>query len=184
MRKVNWGIIGLGNIALKFANGFKNVDNAKLKSVSSKNNEKLNIFKNDFKIEDSFCYNNYNEIINNEDIDIIYIALPHSLHYEWILKCIEGNKKVLVEKPATINLQQIKKVKDLVLQKKIFFAEGFMYRYHPQIIKVIDLINSSAIGKLLSMKSYFGMNILEKKNFLGFKIKKKLTKQTDFLTKI
>ena len=52
MRKVNWGIIGLGNIALKFASGFKNINNATLKSISSKNDEKLNTFKKDFKIED------------------------------------------------------------------------------------------------------------------------------------
>ncbi len=183
MKKVNWGIIGLGNIALKFASGFKNINNATLKSISSKNDEKLNTFKKDFKIEDSFCYNSYEEIIKNKDIDIIYIALPHSLHYEWILKCIEGNKKILVEKPATINLQQIEKVKDLVLEKKIFFAEGFMYRYHPQITKVIDLIKNSTIGNLVSMKSYFGMNILEKKNIFGFRKKKNINKKSRLFNK-
>ena len=88
MQKVNWGIIGLGKIALKFAKGFKNIDNAKLLGISSKDNEKLKKFKEDFKIENNFCFNNYENLLECKDIDIIYIALPNSLHHEWIIKCI------------------------------------------------------------------------------------------------
>ena len=183
MNKINWGIIGLGNIALKFASAFNNVDNAQLKSISSKNIDKLMNFKNKFNIEENYCFNNYEDIINCKDVDIVYISLPHTLHYQWIINCIKKNKKVLVEKPATIKLEQIKEIKDLVLQKKIFFAEGFMYRFHPQIEKIIDLIKNRTVGNLISMKSYFGMNILEKKNFLGIIKKKKLIKIIGCLTK-
>ena len=88
MQKVNWGIIGLGKIALKFAEGFKNIDNAKLLGISSKDNKKLKKFKEDLKIENNFCFNNYENLLECKDIDIIYIALPNSLHHEWIIKCI------------------------------------------------------------------------------------------------
>ena len=57
MQKVNWGIIGLGNIALKFAEGFKNIENAKLLGISSKSNEKIKKFKELFKIDNNFCFN-------------------------------------------------------------------------------------------------------------------------------
>ena len=183
MNKINWGIIGLGNIALKFASAFNNVDNAQLKSISSKNIDKLMNFKNKFNIEENYCFNNYEDIINCKDVDIVYISLPHTLHYQWIINCIKKNKKVLVEKPATIKLEQIKEIKDLVLQKKIFFAEGFMYRFHPQIEKIIDLIKNRTVGNLISMKSYFGMNILEKKNFLGIIKKKKIDKNNRLFNK-
>ena len=183
MKKVNWGIIGLGSIALKFASGFRDVKNANLKGISSKNLNKLNDFKKKFKIKENFCFLDYEKLIDCEDIDIIYIALPHSYHYEWIIKSIKKEKKILVEKPATINFTQIKEIKNYLAGKNIFFAEGFMYRYHPQILKIIDLINTSTIGNLLSMESYFGMNILEKKNFLGIKKTKKINESNRLFNK-
>ena len=174
MKKVNWGIIGLGQIAIQFADAFKYVKNAKLKGISSRSLNNLVNFRKKFNIDKNFSFLDYQDLINCREIDIIYIALPHSLHYNWIKKCIERNKKILVEKPATINLKEIEEIKNLVLKKEIFFAEGFMYRYHPQISKVLDLLNGSIIGNLLYMESYFGVNILEKKNFFGFKKRKKI----------
>ena len=183
MQKVNWGIIGLGKIALKFSEGFKNVDNAKLLGISSKDNKKLKKFKEDFKIENNFCFNNYENLLECKDIDIIYIALPNSLHHEWIIKCIEKEKKILVEKPATLNFSQMKDVQNKLLNKNLLFTEAFMYRYHPQIIKVIKLIRENAIGKLISMESFFGMDILTKKNLFGFKKIKKLNKDNRLYNK-
>ena len=183
MKQVNWGIVGLGNIALKFAEGFKNLDNAKLIAISSKNNKKLQKFKEEFHINENFCFNDYESLLRCKDIDIVYIALPNSMHYEWILKCIKEGKKVLCEKPATINLFQINKIKEEISRKNILFAEAFMYRYHPQIIKVIELINENLIGKLISIESYFGVNILTKKNFFGFKKRKKINKESRIYNK-
>ena len=183
MQKVNWGIIGLGKIALKFAEGFKNIDNAKLLGISSKDNEKLKKFKEDFKIENNFCFNNYENLLECKDIDIIYIALPNSLHHEWIIKCIEKEKKILVEKPATLNFSQMKDVQNKLLNKNLLFTEAFMYRYHPQIIEVIKLIRGNVIGKLISMESFFGMDILTKKNLFGFKKIKKLNKDSRLYNK-
>ena len=174
MKKISWGIIGLGNMALQFADAFKYVKNASLKAISSKNLHKLNNFREKFNIEPNYCFSDYQELINCKGIDIIYIALPHSYHYDWTVECIFKEKRILVEKPATINFKQIKKIKDHLSKKNIFFAEAFMYRYHPQIFKVIDLLSKSTIGNLLFMESNFGQNILEKKNFFGFKKRKKI----------
>ena len=89
MKKINWGIIGLGNIANKFAEGFSKVDNCSLKGISSKDNDNLNLFKKKFNIEDKFCFNNYKDLISSTDIDIVYIALPNSFHAKNIIACIE-----------------------------------------------------------------------------------------------
>ena len=174
MKKVNWGIIGLGAIALQFAGGFKFSNNARLKGVASKELTKLENFKSSFQIEENYCFNNYEDLLKCKEIDIIYIALPNSLHHKWILKCIENNKKILVEKPATLNFSEIENINKDYDIKNIFFAEAFMYRYHPQILKVIDLINDKIIGDIVSMKTYFGKDILSKKNFFGIKRKKKI----------
>ena len=103
MEKINWGIIGLGNIAHKFSEAFKDIENSKLLAAASKDKNKLNIFKEKYNFEGKFLFNNYEELIHCKDVDIIYIALPNFLHHKWIIKCIQNNKNVLVEKPATIN---------------------------------------------------------------------------------
>ncbi|SVD75793.1 uncharacterized protein METZ01_LOCUS428647, partial [marine metagenome] len=154
-----------------------------LLGISSKDNKKLKKFKEDFKIENNFCFNNYENLLECKDIDIIYIALPNSLHHEWIIKCIEKEKKILVEKPATLNFSQMKDVQNKLLNKNLLFTEAFMYRYHPQIIEVIKLIRGNVIGKLISMESFFGMDILTKKNLFGFKKIKKLNKDSRLYNK-
>ena len=76
--------------------------------------------------------------------------------------CEISGKKVLVEKPATMNAIEIKEIKKKYEKEKIFLHEAFMYMYHPQILKVIELIKQDEIGQLISMESNFGMNILTK----------------------
>ena len=183
MKQVNWGIIGLGNIAEKFAEAFKFSENAKLVAIASLNQKKINKFKDKFQIEEKYCFSSYEKLLSCNDVDIVYIALPHSLHYEWIVKCIEKRKRILVEKPATINFSQIKDIQNKLSNKNLLFSEAFMYRYHPQIIKVIELIKENIIGKIISMESFFGMDILTKKNLFGFKKQKKMNKENRLYNK-
>ena len=167
MRKINWGIIGLGRIAHEFALSFNEVSNANLFSIASKDSFKLNNFKKKFNLDNKYSFSDYNDLINCDEVDIVYIALPHSLHFKWIVNCLNSNKNVLTEKPATVNLSEIKKINKILNDKKIFFAEGFMYRFNPQTKELIDIIRSNKIGKLFKMESYFGSNIAYKKNFFG-----------------
>ncbi|MBO6493680.1 MAG: Gfo/Idh/MocA family oxidoreductase [Pelagibacteraceae bacterium] len=178
MAQVKWGIIGLGNIALKFSEGFQYTKNAKLFAISSRNKNKLQAFKNKFQIDDNYCFANYDSLLECKDLDIIYIALPHSLHYEWVMKSIEKEKNILVEKPATVNFLQMTNIKNNLKDKNIFFSEAFMYRYHPQISKVIELLKNNVIGNLVSMESLFGFDALGRKKIFGIKLNK-LKKKPD-----
>ena len=78
-------------------------------------------------------------------------------------------KKVLVEKPATMNAMEIEDIKNRYITKEVFFNEAFMYMYHPQIKKTLELINQGEIGMLTSMQSNFGTDILTKKIYLDLK---------------
>ena len=138
MKKINWGIIGLGEIAQKFSEGFKETTNARLLAISSKDSKKLEKFKKNFLIEEKFAFKNYEDLIFCQDVDIIYIALPNSLHHFWVIKCIENNKNILVEKPATIKISEMEDIDNKLLSKKIFFGEAYMYRHHPQIKILIE----------------------------------------------
>lgn len=181
MQKVNWGIIGLGNVAQRFLEGFFGVRNSNLLAIASKSKSKLLKFKNQFKIKENYVFNNYEELLNCKDIDIIYISLPNSLHYEWILKSFKKNKKVLVEKPATINFLQMQKLSEIIKNGELFFNEGFVYRHDTLIKKIVELIKNNEIGNLISMESSFGVNILTKKKLFFFEKKKKLIKTVDNL---
>ena len=179
---VNWGIIGLGNIAFKFAKSLYNVNNAKLIAVASNSNEKLLKFKENFNIKKENLHNSYEEILINDLVDIIYIALPNNFHFEWILKAMEKKKNILIEKPALVSSKQVEAIFKHKYFKNIFFGEGYMYKYHPQIIEVVELIKKNLIGKPIEMKTNFGINLIYKKNFLGFK-KKKLNKDDRIFNK-
>lgn len=172
MNKINWGIIGLGNIANKFAEGFESIDSASIKGVSSKNKDKLNLFKKNFNIEDKFCFNDYNDLISCPEIDIIYIALPNSLHSFYINECLKNKKNVLVEKPAFLNFKDYEQTKKILLDEKIYFTEGFMYRHLPYIKKLKEIINSNILGKVTKIESVFNIRVFKQKKFFGIKFKK------------
>jgi len=174
MKKINWGIIGLGNIAQSFSDGFFDVDNSRLLAVSSRDSRKLEKFKNKFDIHKNYVFNDYNYILDCKDVDIIYITLPNNFHYEWIVRAIDKNKKVLVEKPAVLNFSDAKKIQKKILEKNLFFTEGYMYRFYPQIKNIIEIIKKQEIGIPFSMETSFGSNLLTKKKFIFFNKKKKI----------
>ena len=174
MKQVNWGIIGLGSAALQFANSFNFVKNAKLLAIASKNPDKIKIYKENYNISENFCFNSYEDLINNQSIDIIYIAVPTELHFDSIVKCLKKKKRVLVEKPATLNSTQALSIKNEYMEIDSFFTEAFMYLYHPKIKKVIELIKSGEVGDLIAMESFFGNDVLTKKSLFGYKKRKKL----------
>ena len=183
MKQVKWGIIGLGGIASKFADGFQFTKNARLFAISSKNENKLLEFKNKFQIDKNYCFSNYDSLLECKDLDMVYIALPHSFHHEWVIKSIEKGKNILVEKPATVNFSQMENIKNNLKNKNIFFSEAFMYRYHPQIPKIIDLLKNKIIGNLISMESFFGFDALARRKIFGIKFKKKPNKYNRLFSK-
>ena len=172
-KKVNWGIIGLGNSAMNFAKASQLIDCANLKGISSKNQKNISNFKKMFEIKSEYCFENYEDLIKCKEIEAIYIALPNSMHYEYIIKCIDAKKKILVEKPATKNFSEIKSLKKIYDIGDFFYSEGFMYLHHPQILDIIQILQKKEIGNLISIKSNFGKNILKKKNFFGMETLKK-----------
>ena len=172
MKTINWGIIGLGNIAGKFADAFNSLRNCKLKGISSNNKSKIEKFKKKYGIENQFCFNNYEDLINCPDIDIIYIALPNNLHHAWIIKCITANKNVLVEKPALMNVNQVLDIKNNLSHNNIFFTEAFMYKFCPHLRVIIEEILKGSIGELTHMNSDFSLKVHKTYKIFGFTLKK------------
>tara|TARA_B100000579_G_scaffold70680_1_gene53653 strand:+ start:349 stop:1389 length:1041 start_codon:yes stop_codon:yes gene_type:complete len=159
MDKIRWGIIGLGNIAHNFADALKQAYSGELIAVASKTSSKLLEFGNKYQIREEFRFNNYDALLENEDIDAVYIATPHVFHADLSIKAAGKGKHILCEKPGAVNFAQACKVIEKVKEAGVFYKEGFMYRCHPQIPALINIIKKNTIGNIKHITSSFGFDM-------------------------
>ncbi len=145
---INWGIIGLGNIANAFAEAIKEISDCQLKGIASLNKSKLGIFGEKYNIDKKYRFNSYDELINCEDVDVIYIATLNNTHKDLIIKSVEAKKNVLCEKPITINNNEIKEVYKKVKDSKILFLEAIAYRSHPISKAIFEILSNKNFGKI------------------------------------
>jgi len=155
-KDINWGILGCGKIAKEFANALKVVPGAKLIAAASKSG-KAKQFKEEFNLP--YYYNNYEELVKNKEIDIIYIATTHNYHYENTLLCFNNNKHVLCEKPVTLNTYEASHIIEIAQSKGLFFMEAMWTRFCPAVENLIELIKNGVIGKVKTLKGDFCIDI-------------------------
>ena len=171
--KYNIGILGAANIAkkamipaiLELSNFFN------LYGVASKNNEKL---KNIAKIFQTRLFDSYEKLLEDKNVNIVYIPLPNSLHFYWAKKAIENNLHVLVEKTLACTYDEVLELNDLAKKKELVIIESFQFRFHNQIELLQKIISTGKIGKVRSIYSCFGFppfqdktNIRYQKNLGG-----------------
>ncbi len=171
-RVINWGLVGLGNASLNLAREFDKLNNSKLFAVASLTESKRDYFTNKFKIEKTNVYSNYQDIFKNENIDVVYIGLPNSMHERFCLEALYNNKNVVVEKPLTNNFLSLKKIKKLFLEKELILEEGTANKFHPFYKKIMDNIKNQNYSKISSIKSSFGNDALGGKKIFGLRLKK------------
>ncbi|MFS7255227.1 oxidoreductase [Carnobacterium divergens] len=153
MKTVNWAILGLGDIASSFATSFK-APNATLYAAGSRSLEKAKAFTEKHQIENA--YGNYDELLNDQAIDIVYIATPHSHHYDLIMKSLQAGKHVLCEKAITMNGTQLKAAMDLASEKHLILSEAMTIYHMPLYHKLKELVDGGTIGKLKMLQVSFG----------------------------
>ena len=95
-------------------------------------------------------------MINQNDIDAVYIPLPNSLHYYWVKKCLNKGLHVLVEKPATCSLSQTQDLSNIASNLRLSLVETFQFRFHKQFYIIKDLIDKGKIGEVRNISSSFG----------------------------
>jgi len=137
MSKVRWGIIGTGSIANAFAHSIKHCNHSELIAVFGRNKETLQTFSQKF---DVAGINEIDELVASNVIDAIYIATPHSSHFEYALQAIKNNKHVLCEKPIAMNHIESMVLFGLAKDHRVFLMEAYMYRTHPQTFNILKNI--------------------------------------------
>ena len=152
--KIRWGILGCGRIARKFAADLRLVADAELTAIASRNKETLEQFSKDFPCK--HLHNSYEALATNNETDVIYVATPHSHHYEHTLLCLNHNKAVLCEKAFAINSRQAMEMIKTAKERKVFLMEALWTKFLPHYKKLQELLQQKTLGDIKSVLVNFG----------------------------
>ncbi|MBC8570729.1 Gfo/Idh/MocA family protein [Zongyangia hominis] len=153
-KMIKWGILGTGTIATKFCTGLCALQDAQIYAVGSRTQASADRFARRFAI--SKAYGSYEALASDPEVDVIYIATPHTFHMENALLCLSHNKPVLCEKPFALNAAQAEKVFDLARQKNLFVMEAFWTRFQPLATELLSRLSSGEFGAVRSVSAAFG----------------------------
>ena len=156
-RTLAWGILGTGNIARKMAAGIKDSTTGHLAAVGSRSVDSARAFAQTFGIPRAF--GSYDDIVNSEEVEAVYISLPNHLHEEWTMRCAAAGKHILCEKPLTVNRAQAERAIDAVRRAKVFLMEAFRYRCHPLTARLVAIIRAGDIGDVRLIQGNFSYNM-------------------------
>jgi predicted dehydrogenase len=154
MKTIRWGILGTGRIAHKFASDLKLVEDAELIAIGSRSQQSANEFNKEFPVK--YIHHTYEALAQNPEVDVIYIATPHNLHYENTLLCLQHVKAVLCEKPFAMNARQAIEMISMAKKKKVFLMEALWTKFHPHYIKMQEMIGQGLLGEIKAALINFG----------------------------
>lgn len=152
----NWAILGCGKIARKFVGDLKLLPNARLYAAASRSLENAQAFASELGFDKA--YGSYEEMVNDPNVDVVYIASPHSHHFEHSLLCLNNRKAVLCEKAFAINSKEVSLMIEAAKKNNTFLMEAFWTRFQPSFLKVMEIIRSGELGALKMVRSDFAFN--------------------------
>jgi len=154
---MNIGILGAGNIAGTMARTLQKTPGVTCYAVAARDIKRAEKFAEEYHFEKA--YGSYEEMVADEKVELIYIATPHSYHYEHAKLCIENKKPVLCEKPFTVNVKQAEELFQLARENEVFITEAFWSRFLPIYQKLNDLLKEGIIGTVSQININFGFPI-------------------------
>lgn len=151
--RLRWGILGTARINESLITPLRMSPRNELVAVASRSLEKAQEYAHNWKI--TKAYGSYEELLADTEVDIIYNSLPNHLHAEWTILAARAKKHVLCEKPLALSTAEVDSIKNAAAENKVVVQEAFMYRHHPQTLKVQELVSSGAIGQLIQFVGTF-----------------------------
>lgn len=153
MKRYNWAILGCGHIAKKFAADLKLLPNARLYAAASRDVQNAGQFATEFGFEKA--YGSYLEMVNDPEVDAVYIATPHSHHHEHTLLCLNHKKAVLCEKAFTLNKSEAEEMIVCARENNTFLMEAFWTMFQPSFIEAMRILQTGELGELKLVRSDF-----------------------------
>ncbi|TPM46151.1 oxidoreductase [Mesorhizobium sp. B2-2-4] len=150
---IRWGILGPGSIAKAFAGGVAGSRNGKLVAIGARDPGKPSLAQS---FPGARILEGYEALLTDAEIDAIYISVPHPGHAQWAIRAADAGKHVLCEKPLALTAFEADAMMHAARKAGTFLGEAFMYRLHPQTLKLVELIKSGVIGEIRMITSSFG----------------------------
>jgi len=152
-KKYKWGILAPGKMSAKFTKALQLLENVELYSVGSRDLKRAKVFAEEFGFKK--YYGSYEELVEDPDLEIVYIASPHSYHHDHTILCLKHKKAVICEKAFALNCFEAKEMTDEALKEKVFLMEALWPPFQPIYRKTKEILNEGAPGKILHMHAYF-----------------------------
>jgi predicted dehydrogenase len=159
---MRWGVISTGWVARTFLNALRDSESEQVVAVASRDAERAAATAADFGI--ARAYGSYAELLADAEVEAVYIGLPNSMHAEWAIAAARAGKHVLCEKPLAVSGAEAESMFAAAREQRVWLMEAFMYRFHPQTLKVRELIASGAIGQPQLVRSAFTFNVTDPRN--------------------
>ncbi len=156
---LRWGILGTSFISDTMASVIQADSESKLQAVAGRQPQAINDFAAKFSIPNK--YDNYQALISDPAVDIVYIGLPNHLHHTYVLACVAAGKDILCEKSLSIDLEKTQMIVDAVSESQVFFIEGLMYLHHPLMKKLVSLLENEAIGRIRTITGQYCADIAQ-----------------------
>jgi len=170
MSRIHFGIIGCSSIADRtMIPAIKSVNSAKLEMIGSRSTEKAKRFARKFSCDN---YGDYEDVLDNKDVDAVYISLPPGLSEKWAIKSASAGKHIICEKPAAVSYESAKNMVTACRKNNVRILEGFSFRFHPQHEKVLKIIHNKSKSNVFSFSSSYGFQLSHSGN--NFRFQKKL----------
>lgn len=154
MQKIRWGILGCGRIARKFASDLSLVPDTELVAVGSRHKESADQFVTEFNAR--FVHYSYEELVQNAEVDVIYIATPHGLHHQHALLCLRHHKPVLCEKAFALNSRQADEMISLAQANEVFLMEALWTKFLPHYQLLMQWVRDGKLGAIQNVLINFG----------------------------
>ncbi|MGB4609628.1 MAG: Gfo/Idh/MocA family oxidoreductase [Saccharofermentanales bacterium] len=154
---IKMGIMGTGSIAIKMSNTIKEMNSVEMYAIASRDYDKAKEFATEYKYEKA--YGSYEEMAADPQLDLVYIATPHSHHYKCAKLALNAGKHVLCEKSFTVNADQARKIIKLAKEKGLLITEAIWTRYMPSRKMIDDIIKSGIIGEIISINANIGYEL-------------------------
>jgi predicted dehydrogenase len=157
MDKIKYGVLGVSNHLLKrIILPLQNTQHSSIYGIASRDKTKAQKFAEDFDIDK--CFDSYEAMLADKNINAVYIPLPNHMHKEWVIKAARAGKHVLCEKPLTLNASEAEEVLKVEQEMGVNIMEAFMYPFHPQWIHTLNMIRTNQIGKIQYIHTSFSYN--------------------------
>jgi xylose dehydrogenase (NAD/NADP) len=159
---VRWGILSTAKINRAIIPGARASEKTDLIAVASRDEERARAYADEVGIERS--YGSYEALLADPDVDAVYISLPNSLHCEWSIRALDAGKHVLCEKPMSASRAEVEAAFDAAERNDRLLMEAFMYRHHPQTMRLRELVDEGAIGELRLVRTTFSFALDDLEN--------------------